>query len=102
MDDFLFWARSKSEIDNVMKSFNEDSLSYNWEHSKVGSVSEFLGIDIKTLDNGGFQFCQTRLIRKFLEATGTNHCNGLPTTTKVEATIGTYANSSEAKRDWPN
>ena len=64
-------------------------------------MSEFLGIDIKTLDNGGFQFCQTGLIRKVLEATGMDHCNGLTTPTKVEALLGTYVNGSEAKRDWP-
>ena len=34
VDDCLFWAFSKSEIDNVMKSFKEDVTSYNWEHSK--------------------------------------------------------------------
>ena len=72
-----------------MKSFKEDGHIYNWEHSKVESVSEFLGIDIKTLDNGGFQFCQTGLINKVLEATGMEHCNGLPTPTKVEAPLGT-------------
>ena len=48
VDDCLFWARSKSEIDNVMKYFKEESTSYNWEHSKGESVSEFLGIYIKT------------------------------------------------------
>ena len=51
-----------------MKSFKKDGPSYNWEQSREDSVSEFLGIDIKTLDNGGFQFCQTGLIRKVLEA----------------------------------
>ena len=61
-----------------MKSFKEGGPSYNWEHSKGESVSEFLVIDIKTLDNGGFQFCQTGLIRKVLEATGMEDCNGLP------------------------
>ena len=65
-------------------------------------MSEFLGIDIKTLDNGGFQFCQTGLIRKVLEAIVMEYCNGLPTPTKVEAPLGTYANGSEAKRDWPD
>ena len=70
MDDCLFWESSQSEIDNVMKSFKEGGTSYNWEHSKGESVSEFLGIDINTLDNGGFQFCQTGLIRKVLEASG--------------------------------
>ena len=56
VDDFFFWARSQSEVDNVMNSFKEDGPSYNWEHSKGESVSEFLGVDIKTLDDGGFHF----------------------------------------------
>ena len=30
VDDCLFWALSKSDIDNVMKSFKEDGPSYNW------------------------------------------------------------------------
>ena len=37
-------------------------------------MSDFLGIDIKTLDNGGFQFCQTGLIHKVVEATGMENC----------------------------
>ena len=35
VDDCLFWARSKSDIDNIMKSFKEDGTSYNWEHSRI-------------------------------------------------------------------
>ena len=92
VDDCFFWARSQYEIDNVMKSFKEDGPSYNWEHSKVESVSEFLSIDIKTLDNGGFQFCQTGLIRKVLEGTGMEHSNGFPTPTKVVAPLGSDVN----------
>ena len=65
-------------------------------------MSEFLGIDIKTFDSGGFQFFQTGLIRKVLEATWMEHCNGLPTPTKVEASLGTDTHGSEAKRDWHN
>ena len=65
-------------------------------------MSEFLGIDIKTLDNGGFYFCQIGLVRKVLEATGMEHCNGLPTPTKVGAPLVTDVNGSEAKRDCPN
>ena len=102
VDDRLFWSRSQYEIDNVMKSFKEDGPSYNWEHSKVESVDEFLGIDIKTLDDDVFMFCQTELICKVLEATGIDHFNGLPTPTKVEAPLGTDTNGSEANRDWPN
>ena len=52
-----------------MKYFKGDGPNYNWEQSKVESVSEFLGIDIKTLNDGGFQFYRSRLIRKVLEST---------------------------------
>ena len=34
VDDFLFWGRSQSEIDNGMNYFKEDGPSYNWRHSK--------------------------------------------------------------------
>ena len=62
-------------------------------------MSDFLGIDIKTLDNGVSNFCQTQLIHKVLETTGMEHSNGLPTRTKVEAHLEIDANGSEAKRD---
>ena len=65
-------------------------------------MSELLGIGIKTLNYGGFYFCQTGLIRKVLEATGMEHCDGLKTPTKVEAHLVTDANGSEANKDWPN
>ena len=39
-----------------MKSLKEYGPSNNREHSKGEQVSEFLGIDIKKLDDGGFQF----------------------------------------------
>ena len=70
VDDCLFWERSQSEFDNVMKSLKEDGPSYNWEHSEGESMSEFLGIDIKTLDNGVFQFFQNGLIRKVWKPQG--------------------------------
>ena len=65
-------------------------------------MSELLGIYIKTLDDGVFQFYQTLLIRKVLEATGLEHCNGSTTITKVESTLGTDDSSSEGKIDCPN
>ena len=65
-------------------------------------MSEFLGIDIKILDDSGFQFFQTGLIRKVLESTGMEHCNGFSTPTKVEAPLGTDSNGYEDKRDWIN
>ena len=65
-------------------------------------MSEFLGIDIKTFNDGGFHFYQAGLICKVLESTSTDHCNGFPTPTKFEALLGTDANVYEAKRYWPN
>ena len=65
-------------------------------------MSEFLGIDIKILDDGVFKFCKTGLILKVLEATGMENFNGFPTTTNVKEPLGTDANGSEAKRCWPN
>ena len=34
VDYCLYWTRSQSDIDNVMKYFKEDGPSYNMEHSK--------------------------------------------------------------------
>ena len=55
-DDCLFWERSQSDIDNVMNYFKEVGPSYNWGNLEVESVPEFLGVDIKTLDDGEFYF----------------------------------------------
>ena len=85
-----------------MESFKKYGPSYNWEQSKGESFSEFLGIDIKTLDDVVFQFWKTGLIRKLLEAKGMEQCNGFPTPTKVESPLGTDTNGSEDKRDCPN
>ena len=65
-------------------------------------MSEFLVIIIKTLDDGGFQFCQTILIIKVLESTGIEDCNGLPTLTKVEVPLIIDVNGYESNRYWPN
>ena len=61
-------------------------------------MSEFLGIDTNTLNNGGFQFYKTGLINKVLESTVMESFNELPTPTKVEAPLGTDRNGTEAKR----
>ena len=85
-----------------MKYFKQDGTSYNWERSKGESVSDILGIDIKTLDDGGFQFYQTGLIQKVLEDTGMWHCNGFPTATTVEAPLRIDENGYKDKIYWTN
>ena len=64
-------------------------------------MSDILGIDNMTLYDCGFKFCQTGLIHKVLESTCMEHCNGLPTPTKVDAHLGTDIIDSEDKRIWP-
>ena len=100
--DCLFWECSQYDIDKSTKYFKEDGPSYNWEHSKGESVSEFLGIDIKTLDDGIFHFYQTGSIRKVSEAIWTHYFNELSTPTMFETPLGTDQNSPESKIDWQN
>ena len=54
------------------------------------------------MNDGGFQFYQTGLIHKALEATGVENCNGFPTPIKVEAPLGTDVNGSEDNIYWTN
>ena len=63
---------------------------------------ELLGVDVKKLDDGGFQFYQTGLIRKFFEATVIVHFNGFTAPTKVGAPLETDDNGYKAKRNWTN
>ena len=65
-------------------------------------MSELLCIGTKTVDDSGFQFYQTVLIQKVLENTWTDHCNRLPTPTKVETQLGTDKNVPKDKRGWNN
>ena len=65
-------------------------------------MSEFLGIDMKTLDNFGFKFSQTGLICNVFFATWMEHCNELSRTNKAESTLGTDDSGSESKIDRPN
>ena len=65
-------------------------------------MSELLCIDIKTLEDGEFQFCQTGLICKVLEAIGMDNCNGFSTSTKVESPLGSDKNGYEDNIYWPS
>ena len=68
----------------------------------ITEVSELLGIDTKTFDDGVFQFYQTGLVHKVLEATWMEHYNGFPKLTNVEEPLGREDSSYEAKIYCPN
>ena len=65
-------------------------------------MSTLLGIDIKTFNNGVFQFYQNGFIGKLLEAIGIYHCSEIPTLTKFKSPLRTDNNGLEANRDWTN
>ena len=46
VDDCLWFARKRSDIDAVLKSFEEDGDKHNWEMRVEGSVSECLEIKV--------------------------------------------------------
>ena len=98
----FFWDSPQSNIDKFMKYLMKDRPSYNWGQSNVESVSEFLYVVINTLDYGGFQFYQTGLIHKVLEATRIHDCNEFPKTTNFESRLGTDDNGPDTKRYCPN
>ena len=64
VDDCIFWEHSQSKIGKFVESFKEGGTSYYLGFSKGQPFSEFLGIDTKTSDDGGFQFYQPVLIQK--------------------------------------
>ena len=64
-------------------------------------MSKFLDIEIKTLDNAGFQLYQTEFIRKVLEATIMDHLNGFKIPTMFAEPLSKGMNYPEAKIDWP-
>ena len=65
-------------------------------------MHELLGICINIFDDGRFQFYQTGLVLKVLEATWMDNSNGLPVPKKVEAYIGTYENVTGDRKYWTN
>ena len=75
VDDCLWFARDIKNINRVLKSFEEDGDKYNWEMSDEGTVTEYLGINIKATGDGGYRLTQPGLTQKILEATGMTDCS---------------------------
>ena len=46
VDDVIFFARDSTNIDDLIKTFEDDGNEYNWEHTIEGNLQSFLGIDI--------------------------------------------------------
>ena len=63
-------------------------------------ISEYLGIKINYLADGGYKLTQPGLISQILQATSMATCNAKMTPTKVFALLGTNADSKPAKCEW--
>jgi hypothetical protein len=101
VDDALIFARNRSVIDVLLKSFVDDGDKYNWEHTEEGSVTEYLGIDFSRLPDGGWKLTQTGLIDKVLRATNMTDCNtdASPTSPDGKA-LGADLHGPQALSEW--
>ena len=88
VDGCLWFTRKWSDIDAVLKSFQEDGDQHNWEMRVEGTVFEYLGIKVTPQSDKGYQFTQTGLIDKILDVTGMKDCSPEETPTATTGPLG--------------
>ena len=75
VDDLAIASTHQKHIDKLIQSFKDDGNEYNWQLTREGSLTEFLGIDItKSPDGKAFHLTQTGLIEKILDTTKMQDC----------------------------
>ena len=79
IDDCLWFAKNKADIDVVLQSFKEDGDKFNWEMTKAESVAEYLVNEITRSATEGLTLFQTHLLNMIIVATGLQDCNSVPT-----------------------
>ena len=62
-----------------------------------GTVSEYLGINIKKTEDGGYRLTQPGLAQKILEATGMTECSPAISPTSGDKSLGSDKNGQEVK-----
>ena len=50
VDDVIFFAHDSTNIDDLIKTFEDDGDEYNWEHTTEGNLKSFLGIEINPVE----------------------------------------------------
>ena len=85
------------DSDKVLKSFKDDGDEYNWKMSDEGTVTEYLGINIKKLEDGGYRLTQPGLAQKVLEATGMTKCSPAITPNSSDKPLGSDKNGPDCK-----
>jgi hypothetical protein len=81
VDDVCVVGTSQAKIDALLQSFKDDGDQYNWEMTEEGSISDFLGIDIRRVSQRVWKMTQEGLIDSVLVATGMTTCNAKDTPT---------------------
>ena len=103
VDDVIFLAKNKNDIKDICDSFTNDGDEFNWEHTAEGTISTFLGIDIKKVTlhgKQGYQFTQTGLINKVLKATGMTDCNPAASPTVGNKPVSSNVDGMPAQERW--
>jgi hypothetical protein len=96
VDDCLFFARDKRQIDDVLDAIRTKS---NLHFTIKDDSFRFLGVELKTHDDGTVEFLQKSLIEKILK-----HCNMTTCNTKSmpanQTPLGTNANGPPFDRSF--
>jgi len=74
VDDLLIAAKSRRRIDQV-----KQLLHNSYKMNDLGSVRQFLGLEIDRLPDGSFLLNQARFVMKVLRRFSMENCNGVRT-----------------------
>jgi hypothetical protein len=72
VDDCLFFAKDKQQINDLLESIQQKS---NLQFTIEDDAFTFLGVQLKTHDDGTVEFLQTGLIDKILKHCNMTECN---------------------------
>jgi hypothetical protein len=96
VDDCLFFAKDKLQIDTLLESIRKKSdLQFTIEDDAF----TFLGVQLKTHDDGTVEFLQTGLIEKILKHCNMTECN-TKSTPANQTPLGTDSNGPAFDRSF--
>ena len=98
VDDCLLFVKDKSEATKIMNHLKD----LNFEITDEGTVSAYLGVDVKKIDNDTYTLTQPYLIQRIIEALGDaiKDANTKPTPAVHKQILSKDLKGSKRKQDW--
>ena len=94
VDDAGIGAQNPDDIDALIEQLRD----LGFELKKEGNFTEFLGINLETLEDGSIELTQTGLIDKILQATKMTDCN--PNRVPATGALGTDPDGEPMDEEW--